>query len=315
MLFDTVQNKHKSFSFSSLLKTRLISALVTLFIHGIALVLVLFVVPLVQVNVFDTEVVNVFIAPADPLILPDAGAVNQKADDFESNKMEPEATISQKNMAGSGATEESSKSEDNPLENSVTAVQEESPQSSPFLSEFRLDKSTRAGRDTDFSTRQPLILAPPDSRKIPTKEFDPNLEKVVDFNQYLQPLFTPKGDVVDKRRTGIGHARSNSRQAQAFIKGAQYDVTPWASVVVERIQKNWIIPSDRENPAKGRVGIDVKISKKGDLIEAKVVESSLIQSFDHAALAAIKDSAPFPSLPSTYPGIVLEIYFIFQYND
>jgi len=315
MLFDTVQNKHKPFSFSSLLKTRLISALVTLFIHGVALVLVLFVVPLVQVNVFDTEVVNVFIAPADPLFLPDAEAFNQRAGDFESNIMGPEATNSHRNIAGSGTVEESSESEDNPLENSVPAVQEESLPSSPFISEFRLDKRTGAGEDTDSSMRQPLILAPPDSRKIPAKKFDPNLEKVVDFNQYLQHQFTSKGDVVDRRRTGIGPARSGSRQAQAFIKGAQYDVTPWASVVVERIQKNWIIPSDRENPAKGRVGIDVKISKKGDLIETRVVESSLIQSFDLAALAAIKDSAPFPSLPNAYPGIVLEIYFIFQYNE
>lgn len=308
MLFDTIQNKHKPYSFTSLLKTRIISAVITLFIHGIFIVLVLFVVPLVQVNIFNTEVVNVFIAPGDPLILPDAKGMYQAAGDLESDK--PEAIISQNISAASETADESLEREDNLTENAVPSGQEESPPSSPFISEFRLDKKTGTKEDSDS-----LMLAPPVSRKSHSKEFDTSSGKVVDFNQYLKPQFTQEGDVGNRRRTGLGPVRAGSRKAQAIIKGAQFDVTPWASVVVEKIQKNWIIPSDRENPAKGRVGIDVKISKKGDLIEAKVVESSLIQSFDHAALAAIKDSAPFPSLPSTYPGIVLEIYFIFQYND
>lgn len=313
MLFDTIQNKHKPYSFTSLLKTRIISAVITLFIHGIFIVLVLFVVPLVQVNIFNTEVVNVFIAPGDPLILPDGIGMYQAAGDLESDK--PEAIISQNITAASEATEESLEREDNLTENAVPSGQEESPPSSPFISEFRLDKKTGTRDDSDSSMLAPLILAPPVSRKSHSKEFDTSSGKVVDFNQYLKPQFTQEGNVGNRRRTGLGPVRAGSRQAQAIIKGAPFDVTPWASVVVERIQKNWIIPSDRENPGKGRVGIDVKISKKGDLIEVKVVESSLIQSFDHAALAAIKDSAPFPSLPSTYPGIVLEIYFIFQYND
>jgi len=271
---------------------------------------VLFVVPLVQVNVFDTEVVNVFIAPIDPLILPDTESMYPTVSDLESIKSE--ANISR---SISAVAEKSSEREDNPPENSVASGRDVSPPASPLISEFRLDRKTGAGDDLDSPIRQSLILSPPDSREIPSKEFDTSSGKAMDFNQYLQPQVTQRGDVLNRSRAGLGPAKYGGQQAQAVIKGAQFDVTPWASVVVERIQKNWIIPSDRENPAKGRVGIDVKISKKGDLVEVQVVESSLIQSFDLAALTAIKDSAPFPSLPNAYSGIVLEIYFIFQYND
>ena len=313
MLFDTIQNQHKPYSFTSLLKTRLISAFVTLLIHGIVLFLLLFVVPLVQVNIFDTEVVDVFIAPGVPLILPDTEGMYQAAGDLESDK--PEAIISQNSTAASETADELLEREDNLAENSVPSSQEKSPPTLPVISEFRLDKKTEVTDETDSEKGPLLILSLPESRKIQPVKDDIIPGKVVDFNQYLKPQVTLEGDVVNRRRVGMGPAGAGSRQAQAIIKGSQFDVTPWASVVVERIQKNWIIPSDRENPAQGRVGIDVKISKKGDLIEARVTEPSLIQSFDLAALAAIKDSAPFPSLPSTYPGIVLEIYFIFQYND
>jgi len=214
-------------------------------------------------------------------------------------------------MEESGTGKISPISKDEGQEKTVSSVQTDSEPSSPLISEFRLDKKTDSDSGSDQAKRRYLIFFPPESGRIlPEKIEMPGKE--LDFNKYLRPEFPRTDASAKKRHLGIG---SGGRQAQAIIKGAQFDVTPWASVVVERIQKNWIIPSDRENPAKGRVGIDVKISKKGELVEIRVVESSLIQSFDLAAIAAIKDSAPFPSLPSTYTGIVLEIYFIFQYND
>jgi TonB family protein len=290
-----------------------ISALITLLFHGIVLLLLLFVVPLVQVNVFETEVLNVFIVPVDPLVFPNTAGFYEVPEDFGSKV--PESEIPPDVPGGSGMKEGSLEDIDVRQEDPQISVQGESPQTLPLLSEFRLDKKAGARDDTDPGKSQLLILAPMESPKISPKKDDSVPDKVVDFNKYLQPAFPRPGSTAHRRRSGLGTSNINSQRAQANIKGAQFDVTPWASVVVERIQKNWIIPSDRENPAKARVGIDVKISKKGDLVEIEVVESSLIQSFDQAALAAIKESAPFPSIPEEYPGIVLQIYFIFQYND
>jgi TonB family protein len=316
MLFDTIQNRHKPYSFTSLLKTRLISAVVTLIIHGIVLVLLLFVVPLVQVNVFEEEVVNVFIAPGDPLIFPDREGINtgtDETDELESDM--PEGEDPQGISKGSGIVGESIEGEDKLREDSVPSTSEESSPSSPLVSEFRLDKRRETTEETDSAKGPLLILSFPESRKVPLEKAEILPGKVVDFNKYLEPEFPHRSGIVIGRRMGEGSLKLRGQQARAIIKGTKFDVTPWASVVVERIQKNWIIPSDRENPAQGRVGVDVKISKKGDLVEIQLIESSLIEPFDLAALSAVKDSAPFPSLPGAYPGLVIQIYFIFHYND
>ncbi|MBN2246433.1 MAG: hypothetical protein JW755_11385, partial [Candidatus Aminicenantes bacterium] len=138
MLFDTIQNKHKPFKFISLLKTRVISVLATLLIHGIAFVLVLFFVPLVQVNLFEEEVVNVFIAPGDPLLLPDKAGIYAGTDKLESTV--PEGEDSQGIAEDSGTSEGALESEDNSREDSVPSGHEKSSPSSPLVSEFRLDK-------------------------------------------------------------------------------------------------------------------------------------------------------------------------------
>jgi len=313
MLFDTIQNKYKTYSFTSLLKTRMISALATLIIHGTILVLALFVVPIVQVNVFEEEVLDVVIVPFDPLIFPDREGIYEVPDELESTLLEDEIPYDAADR--SREMEGSLEAIDGRKENPVLPVQEESSRSPTLISGFRLDKKAGTQDESDPEKNDLLILAPPDSRKILPKKDDTIPGKVVDFDKYLEPEFPRKGSITNRGHRGQGSSSAQGQLTQAYIKGTQIDMSPWASVVVERIQNNWIIPSDRENPAKGRVGIDVKISKKGDMVEIELIESSLIQSFDLAALAAIKDSAPFPSLPSSYPGIVLEIYFVFQYND
>ena len=131
MLFDTIQNKQKPFSFTYLLKARLLSALTTLIIHGIVLALVLFVVPLVQVNVFEEELINVFIAPGDPLMLPDTEGLYEGTDDLESNKSEE--NIPRGVMVDSGTGEGSLESEERRRENSVLYTPEESYTSSTII--------------------------------------------------------------------------------------------------------------------------------------------------------------------------------------
>ena len=112
--------------------------------------------------------------------------------------------------------------------------------------------------DKPGAARDPLlILSLPESRKNPSEKDDILPEIMVDFNKYLEPEFPRTSSLANRRGMGAGSSKVRGQQARAVVKGAQLDVTPWASVVVERIQKNWNIPSDRENPAKGKVGIDV----------------------------------------------------------
>lgn len=113
-------------------------------------------------------------------------------------------------------------------------------------------------------------------------------------------------------RTGVGGA---AQKAGASFRIENYDISPWAEQVVNSILTNWIIPYPKELRVKGVVGISVIIDESGEILSAQVVNSSLVLLLDEAALKALKESSPFPSLPEDFPKKSLEAYFEFHYDD
>ncbi len=105
------------------------------------------------------------------------------------------------------------------------------------------------------------------------------------------------------------------QRAKASFEVEDYDLLPWAEQVVNKILASWIIPYPKEMKIKGVVGISAIIDKDGDIASARVVSSSLIVLLDEAALKALKDGSPFPSLPEDFPGESVEAYFEFHYGD
>jgi TonB family protein len=106
-----------------------------------------------------------------------------------------------------------------------------------------------------------------------------------------------------------------AQRAGASFRIENYDISPWAEKVVNTILANWIIPYPKEMGVKGVVGISVIIDESGEILSAQVVNSSLILLLDEAALKALKESSPFPSLPEDFPKKNLEAYFEFHYDD
>ena len=100
----------------------------------------------------------------------------------------------------------------------------------------------------------------------------------------------------------------------AVFNSHGYDITPWAKRVVYRIKKNWNIPASVNFGQNGIVNIYTVIQKQGNLAYLIVKKSSNVQSFDRAAFAAIKISAPFPQLPDDFPYNHIEGMIIFKYN-
>jgi len=111
---------------------------------------------------------------------------------------------------------------------------------------------------------------------------------------------------------GVGGA---AQRAKASFKVEDYDLSPWAEQVVNKILASWIIPYPKEMRIKGVVGISAVINKDGEIASARVVNSSLIVLLDEAALKALKDGSPFPSLPGDFPDKSIEAYFEFHYGD
>jgi len=111
---------------------------------------------------------------------------------------------------------------------------------------------------------------------------------------------------------GVGGA---GQRAKASFKVEDYDLSPWAELVLNKILASWIIPYPKEMQITGVVGILAIIDKDGEITSARIVNSSLIVLLDEAALKALKDSSPFPSLPGDFPDKYVEAYFEFQYGD
>jgi TonB family protein len=97
------------------------------------------------------------------------------------------------------------------------------------------------------------------------------------------------------------------------LKG--YDLLPWATIVIDRLQLNWMLPSVPEVPDAARISMIVVIKKTGELDSIEIVEGTSLEPLDRAALEALRASLPFPALPADFPGDLLEISFEFVYND
>lgn len=139
---------------------------------------------------------------------------------------------------------------------------------------------------------------------------DINLSKYI-YSDFSNIRFTKKR----KPSFRSSGARNTVHRGSASFAIKDYDITPWATKVVDKIQNNWIIPSSEEAGGKGLVGISVIIEKNGELLSVKIVNSSDVHLLDEAALKAIELSSPFPALPDVLPVAKLEAYFEFHYND
>jgi TonB family protein len=97
------------------------------------------------------------------------------------------------------------------------------------------------------------------------------------------------------------------------LKG--YDLLPWATVVIDRLQLHWSLPAVTELPENAKISMIVVIKKSGELDSIEILEGTTIEVLDQAALEAVRSSLPFPPLPADFPGDLLEITFEFVYND
>ena len=87
------------------------------------------------------------------------------------------------------------------------------------------------------------------------------------------------------------------------------DFEPYMRDLQKRVKINWDPPKDS---ISRKTTLDLKISKKGQLLSMRINKSSGLKSFDEAALRAVETTAPFKPLPENFKGKSIDILFTLE---
>lgn len=141
----------------------------------------------------------------------------------------------------------------------------------------------------------------------------------IDFSKYLRP---EPGAMVPSGRIGIGKSGSGGggggqwpgRGASVTLNVARYDLVPWATGIMTKIQQNWTLNNAEDSGYRAEVRVSVMMARNGDLLAVEIETSSKVEALDQAALHALQASGPFPALPADFPKSTLDMVFVFQYG-
>jgi len=84
----------------------------------------------------------------------------------------------------------------------------------------------------------------------------------------------------------------------ATVSNAEFKYTYWFNLAFNKISQNYRLPFAIDGRVQCKVYFEV--IKSGRVIDMRIIESSGIDDYDDAALAAIGRAAPFPPLPRKY---------------
>jgi TonB family protein len=115
---------------------------------------------------------------------------------------------------------------------------------------------------------------------------------------------------------GVDPSLCNDCSALQLISDPKnVDFRPYLRQVLALIKKNWmaVIPDSARLGRKGKVVLTFSIDRRGAVPSLEFSTPSG-NDFDHAAVAGISASVPFPPLPSEYPGNRIDLAIEFLYN-
>lgn len=269
-------------------------------IHAIFIIFSLtFIIP-IRAYVYEEKIVDVIIVPPEKLFIPEIDKYPSSISDFSES------------LPGIGAEERSR------FPGEEEKIQVDIITHHPGLtSGFSLDIPSRSRSESDLLSDDKLVLVLGSEKKENImKEISKAYEKK-DWD-FLRYVYSDYSNIASSKRTSSSQSsgrRTSLRRGSASFKAKGYDISPWAKIVVDRIQRNWLLSPSQKVSTKGEVEILVIIEKSGELSSVEIIKPSEIQLLDQAALKALNMSSPFPKLPDDFPNKSLEAYFIFSYDD
>lgn len=126
------------------------------------------------------------------------------------------------------------------------------------------------------------------------------------------------GDISEDspRIQGVAQSPCNDCSALQLLSDPKnVDFKPYLLQVLALVKKNWmaVIPDSARLGRKGIVVLRFSIDRKG-AVPSLEFTTPAGNDFNHAAVAGISASVPFPPLPSDYPGDQIRLQMAFAYN-
>jgi TonB family protein len=112
------------------------------------------------------------------------------------------------------------------------------------------------------------------------------------------------------------HPNLNMPGPQIISDTMGVDFNPYLLRILSLVRRNWysVIPEIARLGKQGRVVLEFTVIRNGGVPELVLKSGSGMESLDGAALASIRMSVPFPSLPPEFPGQDIRLRFIYLYN-
>jgi len=132
-------------------------------------------------------------------------------------------------------------------------------------------------------------------------------------NAEKQQKETAQNNTADNK-SGDASAGSGSGTAGGIgvsVDSGNFPYIGYINILRNKVAENWV-PAPYAYSGVKKVLIYFNISKNGSVDKLTVKETSGISYIDRSAIRAVKNSSPFPPLPSGFPDEYLGVYFMFE---
>ncbi len=95
------------------------------------------------------------------------------------------------------------------------------------------------------------------------------------------------------------------------VESGNFPYVGYINILRNKVSENWS-PAPYAYSGVKKVLVYFNISKNGSVDKLAVKETSGVPYIDRSAIRAVKNSSPFPPLPSGFPDDYLGVYFMFE---
>ena len=150
----------------------------------------------------------------------------------------------------------------------------------------------------------PVIHAPaPQSENIKTEEPVPLPETPSESTETEAPTVPVQPPVSEVQTTSLGRGMT-SGYFSSFAEGKnlRYDIREYYFVLLEKINNNWWLKAETLKETASHDGVVMfVIGRDGALVDVQLSKGTGSRLVDRAIIEVIKDTAPFPPLPASFP--------------